>query len=294
MRGALLLAHGSPDSLDDDEMADYLTLVRGGRRPSPELVEEMRRNYAAIGGRSPLKEITWAQARALEAELSDGTRVFVGMRNSRPFVADALSEMARDAVTDVVAIPMAPQYSRLSVGKYEAAVDAARPEGMQVRMVKSWHDHPGLLDAFAEKAHLVLARDLSDAMVFTAHSLPLSAVREGDPYAEEVRATAAEVALRVGVEGFHIAWQSAGRTEEAWLSPSLEQTLGDLAGEGRRRILVVPVGFVSDHMEILYDLDIVARRFAQEKGIALARTESLNTSPTFIHALADIVRAHRG
>ena len=147
--GVVLLAHGTPESLD--EMPEYLRLVRGGREPSPELVEEMRRNYAAIGGRSPLTEITLAQAAALRRALGDGTPVFVGMRNWRPLIADALRDAAAAGVERLVAVPLAPQYSALSVGKYKEAVERSRPEGMALRFVDSWHDHPGLLDAFAEK-----------------------------------------------------------------------------------------------------------------------------------------------
>ena len=145
--GVLLLAHGTPESLD--QMPEYLTLVRGGRPPSPELIEEMRHNYAAIGGRSPLTELTRAQAAALERALGDGTPVYVGMRNWRPFIADALRQARADGVAEVLAVPLAPQYSTLSVGKYRKAAEAERPEGISLRFVESWHDHPGLLDAFA-------------------------------------------------------------------------------------------------------------------------------------------------
>src|SRR2546425_2035159 len=170
MKGVLLLAHGTPDSLDD--MAEYLRLVRGGREPSAELVEEMRGNYAAIGGRSPLTDITRAQAAALERELGDGTPVFVGMRNWKPFVADALRGAAAAGATDLVALPLAPQYSTLSVGKYREAVERSRPQGMTVRFVDAWPDHPGLLEAFAEKLRAARPRASWDEVVFTAHSLP--------------------------------------------------------------------------------------------------------------------------
>jgi len=154
--------------------------------------------------------------------------------------------------------------------------------------VESWHLHPQLVEAFAEK---VTARgDGCDAFVFTAHSLPKRLVQGGDSYAQQVAATAAAVAARAGLAGYHLAWQSAGRTAEEWLTPSLEQRLAELATAGHRRVLVVPVGFVSDHTEVLYDIDIQARHFARERGLELVRTESLNTSPRFIAALADLVR----
>jgi ferrochelatase len=286
----LLLAHGTPESLD--EMPEYLTRVRGGRPPAPELVEQMRRNYAAIGGRSPLTEITLAQAEALHELL--GVPVHVGMRNWRPFVADALAAAQAQGVTELLAVPMAPQYSALSVGKYRAAVEQSCPPGLAVRFVSSWHDHPGLLEAFAEKLREALAAGPCDAVVFTAHSLPERVAREGDPYPREVGATAAGVAVRAGVHEYRLAYQSAGRTPEPWLRPSLQETLAELVSRGARRVVVAPVGFLCDHTEILYDLDVEARGFARERGLELRRTASLNTSPKLIVALADLVRHPRG
>ena len=287
MRGVLLVAHGTPDSLD--EMPEYLRLVRGGRAPSAELVEEMRHNYAAIGGRSPLTDLTQAQAAALRAELG-GLPVLVGMRNWRPFIADALEEAQRTGVDDLVVVPMAPQYSSLSVAKYRAAVDAALPPGLNMRFVDSWHADPDLLDAFAARVREALEKEPADAVVFTAHSLPQSAIDKGDPYARQVAETAAGVAARSGLGAFEQAWQSAGRTPEPWLGPSLEERLGALADAGRTRVLVAPIGFVCDHTEILYDIDVQARAAARARGVALRRTESLNTSPLFIRALAGVVR----
>jgi ferrochelatase len=288
-RGVLLLAHGTPETLED--MPEFLTRVREGRPPSPELVEEMRRNYAAIGGRSPLTEITLAQAAALERELDDGTRVGVGMRTWRPFIVDALAALAKDGVTDVVALPLAPQYSRVSVGKYRAAVEAATPAGVAVRFVSAWHDHPGLIESFAEKLRRAQERGPWDEVVFTAHSIPVRLAREGDPYPDHVKATAGAVARSAGLSRWQLAYQSAGRTPEPWLTPSLEQAIEQLAGGGARRILAAPVGFVSDHTEVLFDIDVQAKAFARQRGLELGRTESLNTAPNFIRALADVVRA---
>lgn len=285
-RGVLLAAHGTPESLD--EMAEYLRLVRGGRPPSPELVDEMRHNYASIGGRSPLTDITRAQAEALRAEL--GAPVLVGMRNWKPFLADALEQARAAGMTELVVVPMAPQYSSLSVAKYRQAVEAARPPGMDLRFVDSWHAEPLLLEAFAERVRAALSAGPADAVVFTAHSLPRRAIEEGDPYAEQVRLTAAGVAARAGLGEYQQAWQSAGRTPEPWLGPSLEERLDDLAVQGKTSVLVAPIGFVCDHTEVLYDIDVQARDFARAKGISLCRTESLNTSPAFIRALATVVR----
>jgi ferrochelatase len=290
--GVLLLAHGTPESLDD--MPEYLTRVRGGRPPSPELVEEMRRNYAAIGGRSPLTALTRAQAEALARALGGDTPVFLGMRNWRPFIADALREARTKGVDTLVAVPLAPQYSALSVAKYKEATEAARPDGLTVRFVEAWHDHPGLLDAFAEKVKEALLRQPADAVVFTAHSLPRRVVEAGDPYPAQVAATAAGVARRAGLDGYRLAWQSAGRTNEPWLAPTLEEELATLAGEGARRVLAAPVSFVCDHTEVLFDIDVQARAAAAKLGLRLARTESLNDSARFIAALRDLVHAARG
>lgn len=290
-RGVLLLAHGTPDSLDD--MRDYLTRVRDGREPSPELIEEMRRHYAAIGGRSPLTDITREQAAALRRELGDDTPVYVGMRNWRPFIADALGAAVGEGVMELLALPLAPQYSILSVGKYRAAVENATPDGVSVRFVSAWYDHPGLLEAFAEKLRAAMERGPWDAVVFTAHSLPLRVIEEGDPYVDHVAVTAAGVASRCRLKAYRLAYQSASRTPEPWLGPSLEDVLSELADKGKRKVLLAPVGFVCDHTEILFDIDIEAAAYARERGLTLARTESLNASPTFIRALADIVRGQR-
>src|SRR5439155_13186783 len=223
---------------------------------------------------------------------ADGTPVLVGMRNWRPFVADALREASAAGVTDIVALPLAPQYSSLSVGKYREAVEHARPDGMTVRFVDSWHDHPELLEAFAEKLRSARARAAWDEVVFTAHSLPVRVVQEGDPYPAQVAATARGVAARAGLGRYRQAYQSAGRTPEPWLGPSLEETLAELAAAGLRQVLVAPIGFVCDHTEVLYDVDVQARAFARTRGLGLGRTDSLNVSPTFIPALADLVRRH--
>lgn len=292
MTAVLVLAHGTPETLD--QMPEYLARVRGGRPASPELVEEMRRNYAAIGGRSPLTDLTRAQAAALRRELGEGARVYVGMRNWRPFIGEALARAKADGVRDLVAIPMAPQYSSLSVGKYHDAVRAATPPGMSVRFVRSWHDHPGLVAAFAEKLEEARAGRPSATVVFTAHSLPLRVVEAGDPYPAQVAATASLVAARAGVEGYGVAYQSAGRTPEPWLGPSVDEALDEVARDGARTVVVAPVGFVCDHTEVLYDIDVAGTAAARQRGLTLVRTASLNVSPTFIRALADVVRAAGG
>ena len=280
--GVLLMAHGTPSSLD--EMPEYLTLVRGGRPPSDALLHEMRENYAAIGGRSPLTDITQAQAAALRAALGPGIPVAVGMRNWTPFIKDALAELAAAGVTRVIGIPMAPQFSTLSVQKYIDAAAAALPAGVQFESVESFHLHPLLIDAFAER----LRPGLPGKVLFTAHSLPARALANGDPYERECRATAAAVAERVGLESYDFAFQSQGMTGDKWLGPTVEATLDRYAADGVRDVIIHCIGFVCDHVEILWDIDIGFKQYAAGRGITIRRPESLNGSPTFSAALAEV------
>jgi protoporphyrin/coproporphyrin ferrochelatase len=285
--GVLLMAHGTPSSLD--EMPEYLTIVRGGRTPSPELVEEMRRNYHAIGGRSPLTERTEAQASALRARLGASVPVAVGMRNWRPFITDAIAALAADGVMRIVGIPMAPQFSTLSVKKYVDAATMALPAGVRLDTAAAFYAHPLLLDAFAERIRTA-APERGELVVFTAHALPVRAIEAGDVYADQVAATARGVAARAGIARYEHAYQSAGRTPEPWIGPALDDLVRAQAACGVRKILVVPIGFVCDHTEILFDIDVQAAAVAREAGVALRRTESLNASPAFIALLEDLVR----
>jgi ferrochelatase len=296
--GVLLMAHGSPDSLDD--MGAYLQHVRGGRATPQALVDDMRGRYRLIGGRSPLLDLTRAQGRALEERLnSHGVRfrVYVGMRHWHPFIKDTVRQMVEDGIQRAVAVSMAPQYSKLSVGAYQSALEMAQAEfgaSLEVTTVTSWHDHPWLLQAFAEGVQDVYNRLSAEeraqlSVVFTAHSLPQRVLAEGDPYPQEVARTAAGVAKLLGLTTWEVAYQSQGATAEPWLGPTLDEVFARAATQGRRLLLVVPVGFVCDHVEILYDIDILAQKVAQEKSLRLMRTASLNTSPTFIEALAQVV-----
>ena len=282
------MAHGTPSSLD--EMPEYLRFVRAGRPPSDELVAEMRHNYAAIGGRSPLTDLTNAQAAALQQRLGPGIAVAVGMRNWHPFIKDALAGLAATGVRRVIGIPMAPQFSTLSVQKYIDAATAALPDGVRFDAVQSYHAHPLLLDAFAERVREAAPKP-DELIVFTAHSLPRKTVEAGDPYPAAVAATAAGVAERIGATRYAIAYQSAGRTPEPWIGPDVGQLIDDRSGTGTRKFLVVPIGFVCDHTESLFDIHVQAARVAREFATSLRRTESLNTSPTFISLIEDLVRS---
>lgn len=283
------MAHGTPASLD--EMPEYLRLVRGGRPPSPELVEEMRHNYAAIGGRSPLTELTLAQGDTLAARLGPDIPVAVGMRNWRPFIGDALGELAARGATHVIGIPLAPQSSTLSVRKYYDAARTALPAGMTFEPVGSYHDHPRLIQAFAERVADANPAP-AEEVIFTAHSLPTRVIREGDRYATEVARTARAIAARLALVRYRRAFQSAGRTPEPWIGLDLRDLIAYRAERGSTRFLVVPIGFVCDHTEILFDIDVQAAAVARDRGVTLRRTESLNTSPTFITLLEELVRAH--
>jgi protoporphyrin/coproporphyrin ferrochelatase len=287
MTGVVLMAHGTPSSMD--EMPEYLTRVRGGRPPSPELLAEMRHNYEAIGGRSPLTDLTFAQGEALRARLGPGTPVAVGMRNWKPFLRDAITQLVDSGASRIIALPLAPQFSTLSVSKYYEAATAATPAGVELIKVTSYHDHPLLLAAFAERVREAEPAPDED-VIFTAHSLPLRAIAGGDRYAQEVAATARGVAGRVGLRRYHRAFQSAGRTPEPWIGLDLGDFLRHRVARGARRFLVVPIGFVCDHTEILFDVDVHASGLAAELGATLRRTRSLNDSPTFIALLETLVR----
>ncbi len=294
--GILLMAHGTPSSMD--EMPEYLRLVRGGRPPSDALVAQMRHNYEAIGGRSPLTEHTLAQAAALRERLGPEIPVAVGMRNWTPFIRDALQKLAAAGVTRVIGIPLAPQFSTLSVTKYFDAALEALPAGMRLDQVPAFHDHPLLLEAFAEKLRAACPEDPEDPeddeeIVFTAHALPQRVIDSGDPYAAQVAATADGVAGLARLRPpYYRAFQSAGRTPEPWIGPDISELIIERMAQGARHFLIAPIGFVCDHTEILFDIDVQARATAESGGATLRRTDSLNTSPTFIAMLQDLVQKH--
>jgi ferrochelatase len=285
MRDAvLLLAHGAPERVED--VGPYLSLVRGGRPVPPLLVAEVERRYAEIGGGSPMLARTREQAEALQARL--GAPVFFGMRNWHPFIQETMARIQASGVERVVALCLAPQYSRLSVGLYfRRTQEAKQALGFQGEIVwtKSFHDHPLLVEAFHER----LAAELpAEQVLFTAHSLPEKILESADPYDREARTTASLVARRAGLDSWEFAYQSQGMTEERWLGPAVESRLDEYAARGIKDVVLHPIGFVSDHVEVLYDVDILFRTYAAGRGITLRRPRSLNASPKFIDALADV------
>jgi len=294
MKAVLLLAHGSPDTAAEADIREFLSNVTGGRVLPDATVEEIRRRYERIG-RSPLTEITMRQAQALEREL--GIRVYVGMRNWRPYIADAIQQMSADGVTQAIAICLAPQNSRTSVGLYKQALEASGAPPFAVDFVKSWHDNPALISAFAEKLKAAWKKACDESgvqvpTIFTAHSVPTRTIADGDPYENQARETARAVALACELPDsvWCCAFQSQGAAGGPWIGPTVEETLLALKNQGATAALIQPIGFVCDHVEILYDIDIAFKKFAEENGMKLWRTESLNDSPAFIEALAGLVR----
>ena len=312
-KGVILLAHGAPDRLED--IPAFVRNVRSGRPLPPAAVEEITEHYRLInahegaepGEASPLTRLTLRQAAALQARLE--LPVLVGMRNWDPYIVEAVQQAAEQGLDHVTAICLAPQNSRTSVGLYRQHLEDARQKaapGLAVKFVESWHDHPGLIAALGErlKAALKQAGSPSEAedaskreggasvpVIFTAHSVPERTIRDGDPYADQVRRTASLVAEAAGrdITSWSLAFQSQGMTPEPWIGPTVESEIDRWAADGRRRLVVAPVGFMCDNVEVLYDIDIVFRKYAKKKGITLFRPESLNDSPLFIEALADLV-----
>lgn len=292
------MAYGSPDRLDQVEA--YYTDIRRGNPPTPDLLEQLIGRYRAIGGGSPLSRLVEAQRAALEAELAargPAPRVYAGMRHIEPRIGAIVEEMADDGIERFVAIALAPQQSSNGAG-YRRAVDAALGglgEGAPSAVfVDSWYDQPRFIEALAAATREALARFPDPArvrVVFTAHSLPARVVEAGDPYPDEVAGTAALVADRLGLAEYDVAFQSAGRTGEAWLGPDILAEIRRLAGTGLTELVVCPVGFVADHLEVLYDIDIEAQGVAREVGVRIERARSMNADPIFIAGLADVAAA---
>jgi ferrochelatase len=316
-QAVLLLAHGTPETVE--QIPEYLRNVVGGHPLPLAVVEEIQRRYSLIG-RSPLTEITLEQRRLVEVELAAGGQpvpVYVAMRNWRPYIADVVRQMRADGVQEAAVVCMAPQNSRTSVGLYRRAVET-EAAGLRIDFTEAWALHPLLIEAFAERLRPALARLSAEAahavpVLFTAHSVPCRTLQTpaassapnreldaqsnlwpeagADPYAQEAKRTAALVAERVpGISHWFFAFQSQGVSGGPWIGPAVEETLDALAAEGVRTLLLQPIGFLCDHVEILYDVDILFRGYAAKLGIRLERAESLNASPTLARAVADLAR----
>jgi protoporphyrin/coproporphyrin ferrochelatase len=277
----IIMAYGSPSRPED--VPAYFRNIRGGQPVRPEAVERLQERYRRIGGTSPLNAVTDAQRAALEREL--GFPVYVGMKHWEPRIADAATRALADGAERIVGLVLAPHYSRMSVGGYRDRLEAALNGRVDLRFIERWHDHPPFIDIVAERLHATDAH-----VVFTAHSLPQRGITNGDGYERQLRETAELVAGKADLKDWSLAFQSQSETGDAWLGPDLLEELDRLSGEGVRKVVVAPVGFVSDHLEILWDIDVEARERAAALGLELERIPSLNDDPAFIRALADLVR----
>ena len=287
----LLLAHGSPES--PEQVPEFLQAVTSGRALPPQVVQEVQHRYSLIGF-SPLACWTLLQADQLAQSLN--MPVFVGMRNWRPWVGDAVKAIFGRGIERVIAICMAPQNSRTSVGLYRRAVTDSGGLPFALDFVESWHDHPLLAKAFAERLEAGLGRARADAggnipIIFTAHSVPQRTITDGDPYQAQSHETAELVAKEAGLNdgGWRFAFQSQGMSGGEWVGPTVESTILQLKKEGHRAVFLQPIGFLCDHVEVLYDIDIAFKDMAEKEGMRLWRAESLNGSQTLTEALADLV-----
>jgi ferrochelatase len=297
--GVLIMAYGGPNSLD--EIPGYLADIRSGRPTPRQILDEISSNYKLIGGKSPLLEFTRRQVAAVQAHFDPSKfKFYIGMRHWSPWIEDTIRDMLDDGITRAVSLVLAPHYSKLSIAKYQAKIAAGLEMyhgQIEFAHVESYHDAPGLIEALANRVVEGLNRWPADIrpkvhVVFSAHSLPVRIVKMGDPYADQLQETAELVAQKAGLEEEQWSWsyQSAGRSPEPWLGPQLPEHLEALAGKGIRNVVSLPIGFVSDHVEILYDIDIQAQQVASDLGLRLERPPALNDDPLFITALADKIR----
>jgi ferrochelatase len=298
----LLMAMGGPDNLENVE--PFLLDVRGGRPTPPELVAEIRERYRATGGKSPAVGISKDVAKKLEQRLNeaggDRYRVYVGLRHWHPFIKETYAELLGDSPEQIIGLCLAPQQSSLSTGAYRKKVEEARSalqSACPVSYVGSWHRHPGLIAGIVENIHQALQKFSPDVrptvpVLFTAHSLPERIVAMKDPYPDEVKGTVEAVTALLGDRTTRFAYQSQGRSGEAWLGPTVESVVEDLAREGHRQVLVSPIGFLCDHVETLYDIDIELKTFASGLGLQLERVAMLNDSDALIDTLASVLASH--
>ncbi len=299
--GVLIMAYGGPNSLD--ELPGYLSDIRSGRTTTPAVLEEISNNYRMIGGKSPLTAITERQVAAVQRELdAENFRCYIGMRHWAPWIEEVVGQMIEDGITHAVSLVLAPHFSKLSVAKYQAKI----ADGLEMYRghiefahIASYHDAPLYIEALANRVEDGLAQWPEEAragvhVVFSAHSLPVRILKMGDPYDEQLRETARLVAEKAGLAAGRWSWsyQSAGRSPEPWLGPQLDEHLRALAEQGVRDVISIPVGFVSDHVEILYDIDMLAQDEASALGMRLVRPPSLNDDPLYVQTLVDLIRAN--
>jgi len=295
MIGVLVMAYGGPNSLD--EVEPYLMDVRGHRPTAPEIIHEVRERYREIGGRSPIFVQTQAQATALETALNtsdNNFKVFVGMRHWHPYIKDVLAQMHSQDIKRAVGLVMAPQYSRMSIEAYFKKIEQAESP-IEIAPINSWHLLPGYLDALVSRVRAALERFPADVrsqvpVIFSAHSLPERILEWNDPYPDQLRATVDAVILRLGNQPHEFAFQSAAISNEPWLGPDVSVLIKRFAEQGQKNIISCPIGFVCEHVEVLYDIDIVYQKLAKSLGVRLERIEMVHTAPQMIAGLADLIR----
>ncbi len=292
MIGVLVMAYGGPNNLD--EVEPYLLDVRGHRPTAPEIIHEVRERYKLIGGRSPILEQTQAQADALQAALgTPAFKTFVGMRHWHPYIKDTLAQMQARGISQAIGLAMAPHYSRMSIGAYYKKIEEAQSP-IEIARIEHWHLLPGYLDTLAARVTGALQRFPAEArstvpIIFSAHSLPERILSWNDPYPDELRATVAALMERLGPHPHEFAFQSAAISNEPWLGPDVGAALDRLAAEGQKHALVAPIGFVVEHVEILYDIDVVYQQQARKLGLHLERIEMLGSAPAVINGLAELI-----
>ena len=279
----VLMAYGSPERIED--VPAYYADIRGGRPVKPELLDDLTRRYRRLGieDRNPLNEITERTRAALEQEL--GLPVFTGMKHWTPRIVDAVDTAVAGGAATVVGLVLAPHYSAMSIGGYRAQLQEALADRTELLFVESWYDDPALVELWADRL-----RGTSAHVVFTAHSLPARILDQGDPYKGQLLETSAAVAEAAALRDWSFSFQSESPTGEPWLGPDILDHLEELHGQGVDHVLLAPVGFVADHLEIRWDLDTEAQEKAQELGLRLERTEMPNDDPAFVAVLAEIVR----
>ncbi len=289
----ILIALGGPRSLD--EVGPFMTAFMGRPAPPPVVAAVIER-YKLIGGKSPLPELIQAQAAALERELGSSFRAYEGFRYSNPTVAESFEKALSDGARRVIALSMSPFSTEVTTGAYKSACDGLGSGETCPLFIPSWHDNSLFIDAWVEKVFAGLAlfptaTRNTVVVIFTSHSIPVRYITAGDPYKKQIEETVGVVAAKAGIREWRIAWQSKGaRATEPWIEPEVEPTLDKLSQQGHKAVLEVPIGFTCDHMETLYDIDIVHRKHAASLGLSFERAESLNTSPRFIRALANVVK----
>jgi ferrochelatase len=297
--GLFVMSYGTPEGLDQVEA--YYTHIRRGNPPSLEQLQKLTDRYGAIGGMFPLRKNTNSQVEALETELNQAYPEYEfigyqGLKHAHPLIEEGIQQMAQDGLKEAVGVVLAPHYSIMSIGGYiKRAQEAANELGIKISFVHQYHLHPLLIEALTERVERALqhfdegSRD-KVRVIFSAHSLPSRILEMGDPYPEQLLETSKAICNKLGISNWQFAWQSAGQTATPWLGPDIMEVLRDIHHQEQvDKVLISPIGFVSDHLEVLYDIDIECQSVARELGIHLERTESLNTEPKYIKTLADVV-----